>query len=553
MKKGFTLIELLAVIIILAIIALIVTPAVLGIISNSRKSASLRSGELYLNAVENEILNRNLMENFYPNVCEIQEDGNLLCDGENKLIIEASGRKPSKGTITLENGKVKSVTGMDMGDYEVETGENGSLIVKGESTGGSNPGGPGTGDSGGSGGDSGSSAESQKPSLSEELVPVKWDDDQNAWVITTEKDPDWYDYDKQEWANAVVLSDYGKLKHESDSLILPVTGSETVDVKAMFVWIPRYEYRIEGTYGIHTDGTYGTQKLPGEIKVNFIGTSKIEASEGYHIHPAFWWDVDSDGNREEGEELSGIWVGKFETSGSAGAPTILPNTKALVSQTVSEQFTTAQQLKVTGYDSHMAKNSEWGAVAYLSQSIYGKYGNTNYTGANKEVYINNSSGLYTGRSGGTPNVYSTSAGTCKYDVIDDRGSGTGQCGGGASTTGNITGVYDMSGGAWEYVMGNYNGSTGSSGFSNMPDLKYYDKYTSETPTQACSGGVCYGHALSETSGWYNDYAAFVSSSEPWFERGGINHDGASAGVFYFHVSSGGAIDNFSFRIVLVER
>ena len=36
---------------------------------------------------------------------------------------------------------------------------------------------------------------------------------------------------------------------------------------------------------------------------------------------------------------------------------------------------------------------------------------------------------------------------------------------GASTTGTIYGVYDMSGGAWEYVMGNYNDIAASSGFS----------------------------------------------------------------------------------------
>lgn len=39
-KKGFTLIELLAVIVILAVIALIATPIVLGIITKARKSAA---------------------------------------------------------------------------------------------------------------------------------------------------------------------------------------------------------------------------------------------------------------------------------------------------------------------------------------------------------------------------------------------------------------------------------------------------------------------------------------------------------------------------------
>lgn len=51
-NKGFTLIELLAVIVILAIIALIATPIILGIINDARKSARERSAELGYTAVE---------------------------------------------------------------------------------------------------------------------------------------------------------------------------------------------------------------------------------------------------------------------------------------------------------------------------------------------------------------------------------------------------------------------------------------------------------------------------------------------------------------------
>ena len=36
----------------------------------------------------------------------------------------------------------------------------------------------------------------------------------------------------------------------------------------------------------------------------------------YRTHPAFWWDENSDGVIDEGEQLPGIWVGKFETSHS---------------------------------------------------------------------------------------------------------------------------------------------------------------------------------------------------------------------------------------------
>ena len=52
MKKGFTLIELLAVIVILAIIALIATPIILGIINDARHSAKERSAELVVTGVE---------------------------------------------------------------------------------------------------------------------------------------------------------------------------------------------------------------------------------------------------------------------------------------------------------------------------------------------------------------------------------------------------------------------------------------------------------------------------------------------------------------------
>jgi len=51
-NKGFTLIELLAVIVILAIIALIATPIVLGIINDSKESANRISAQYMIDAVE---------------------------------------------------------------------------------------------------------------------------------------------------------------------------------------------------------------------------------------------------------------------------------------------------------------------------------------------------------------------------------------------------------------------------------------------------------------------------------------------------------------------
>ena len=61
-KNGFTLIELLAVIVILAIIALIATPIILGIINDAREESNERSVELYASAVRNGIAAYQLRE-----------------------------------------------------------------------------------------------------------------------------------------------------------------------------------------------------------------------------------------------------------------------------------------------------------------------------------------------------------------------------------------------------------------------------------------------------------------------------------------------------------
>ena len=293
-----------------------------------------------------------------------------------------------------------------------------------------------------------------------------------------------------------------------------------------------------------------------------------DAVNTYYTHPAFTF-----GNTE----VNGIWVGKFETGGTATAPLIKPNISSLRSQTVSAEFTTAQRFGTSTYgmtsnvDAHMMKNSEWGAVAYLSRSRYG---------ANREIYINNSSGYYTGRSGGNVGgstaintVYTSQTSTSQYnnygfytwdgyllEYNTNTKSSTHDISKVASTTGNITGVYDMSGGAWEYVMGYYSpagstwGATSSgdyAGFSSQPNSKYYDDYTTTNLLTACNGGICYGHGLSEVSNWYGDGFEFVDAGGPWFLRGGGCSNGSSAVAFDFGNNSGNAGSNWAARSVLV--
>ena len=194
-------------------------------------------------------------------------------------------------------------------------------------------------------------------------------------------------------------------------------------------------------------------------------------------------------------------------------------------------------------DTHMMKNSEWGVVAYLSQSKYGKLGNTDFSNANKEVYQNKSNQYITGCSYGAPSNGNTDYG-CHY-TYDINIDGTG-----ASTTGTIYGVYDMSGGAWEYVMGNYNEIVSNSGFTSMPESKYYDKYTSSDIFTACNGKECLSHDLSETAGWYGDYQNNLNIEYPWIGRGDNYNYSTGAGVFYFDHGNGTGYDLAAYRLVM---
>ena len=125
-RKGFTLIELLAVIVVLAIIALIATPIVMNTIKKSKKGAAERSAEGYIRAVETTIETERLSGNIIEDgEYEITSDGNLCrdksasCSGDDKIIIDASGKKPSSGTVIIKGNEVQPGTILVMDDYTV--------------------------------------------------------------------------------------------------------------------------------------------------------------------------------------------------------------------------------------------------------------------------------------------------------------------------------------------------------------------------------------------------------------------------------------------------
>ena len=340
------------------------------------------------------------------------------------------------------------------------------------------------------------------PKLGSGMTPIKWNG--SSWVNTTGSDKDWYDYTSKKWANAKT----------SDG--------------SMWVWIPRYAYSITSGYHSSSAGNIEVEFMKGLTNETSTGRKSFNNASGqgkWNIHPAFNY----------GQTVSGIWVAKFEASNSGGKIKVEPGVQSWRSITVNDIYTNCLNYNKT-LNSHMMKNDEWGAVAYLSKSKYGK---------NAEVDINSDSSYYTG--GGSGNAYVTNVGQ--------------------STTGTVHGVYDMSGGAWEYVAAYVN--NGNSNLTNYGsslvngDAKtknVYSKGSSDSRDNNYSANSGkYGDAVYETSAngnsssssWYGDCSNFPNTSYPFFLRGGIYDNGTAAGVFCFNGSGGNSNSNDSFRPVLV--
>jgi len=110
-NKGFTLIELLAVIVILAIIALIATPTILGVIETARQGAAKSSALGYIDAVEKQIAID--MVTGTP-VVTIPANGEVTVASITGLNLK--GEAPKEGTVTVNNA-----TGViDSANLEVE-------------------------------------------------------------------------------------------------------------------------------------------------------------------------------------------------------------------------------------------------------------------------------------------------------------------------------------------------------------------------------------------------------------------------------------------------
>ena len=366
-----------------------------------------------------------------------------------------------------------------------------------------------------------------RPVLAEGMIPITYDG--SNWIKVDKYGTynNWYDYGNQKWANAVMVTSATRETYMNADVGTTIPEN---DILAYYVWIPRYKYKLfNATYASNTqaqvidvtfeNGTSTTGNVTCTYASNGAETCQNKANGNWYTHPAFTM-INASGNKTE---LKGIWVGKFETTGSTAAPRIKPGMKSLTNITVAKMYSAGQLFRTTNYlttnginqtDSHMLKNIEWGVIAYLKQSIYG-LGITDI-GVNRNGYT----------GGGTGTSYKTNIGQ--------------------STSGNITGVYDMSGGKNDYVMGNYNKKAGSSGLnvSGVP-AEHIDIYSG---TSVAASHL--GDATGETAGWYSDSASFVSSSNPWFYRGAFYDNLDIAGVFYFSGSTGEGNGDGAFRVVL---
>ena len=378
-----------------------------------------------------------------------------------------------------------------------------------------------------------------KPVLASNMIPVYYDEANSVWKKAdknnSQKDYRWYSYTstgeyKGMWANAVTVKDTNRQTYLNATLGTTISMD---DITTMWVWIPRFNAVIPSNYN------GGTQAKPNAIDVTFVKQNETAI------------DAFTFGDKQ----LSGFWYGKFEvghttlassttknnlgctneTCSNANGIIIKPNVNSLRYNNVSNFFYASRSMEQSGnsfgfvsseVDTHMSKNNEWGAVAYLTQSIYGRC--TSSTSCT-EVGINNKQGYITGYGAPAGSTYNVTNGTYNTTLGKD-----------ASTTKNIYGIYDMSGGAWDYVMGVNNKTISSSGFSSLPDTKYYNNYTGSSYT---------GHALTETAGWYSDIASFVNKSYPWFERGGYFISSTDAGVFSFGGSDGSSSGGSS-RLVI---
>ena len=304
------------------------------------------------------------------------------------------------------------------------------------------------------------------------LLPVSYkqiSDKEGYWYRVNEDNNHelWYSYENGIWANAVLLSEsnYNKYKNSSSE-----TEIEIGDILGFYVWIPRFKYNI-----INNSNYTNYERIANVIfeeENNSTGTveciDKISNSSDTHVYSEVCsdnsynriYDNLSTYTHPAFKEKNGFWVAKFLMG--EGEKT-LPNVNML-KKNINDANVISDK-----YNSHVLTNMEYGAVILLSNSSYGKTGNLIYqdkvSNTFTRIYANTYQYEVTGCSSEYNNysksfITSTSNKCIEYNDLTNESHISnsvnypiGYIGAGASSTGNIYGVYDLANISGELVAG----------------------------------------------------------------------------------------------------
>lgn len=396
------------------------------------------------------------------------------------------------------------------------------------------------------------------PELDDNMIPIYYED--NEWK-KADINSEWYSYEKLNWANAVYVKNDKLSSYKSASA---GTSINEDDVLGYFVWVPRYEYKL-----FNVDNGRTSEQI---IEVNFVSNSTtkktVEKNGKYYTHPAFTAEYS-----DKTYELNGFWIAKFEPSlNKDKVINILPGKHTLVNINFADMWSYAKSITKSynaSIESRMLTNMEWGAIAYLAQSKYGKINNNEYKGTDKQIFLNTVMG---DKDGKNPSNDRVTTGCSSGSTASDE---TPNCpynydvpyyGTGASSTGTIYGIYDLAGGSWDCVMGiisTYPVKSGIGGYKgSVPSNKrYYTLYKVDSNMYNRTRGKLgdatrevlsntYKYPNGESKGWYDDYAYFANANYPWIKRGGSYNDKTSSGIFSYGITLGTARGDKSFRVVL---
>lgn len=236
-----------------------------------------------------------------------------------------------------------------------------------------------------------------KPELLEGMIPVKHNGEN--WVITNKEDPEWYNYSKNNmrWANVMLRDGAKYLGYDGVTLVSITDSTELKDIigrevtstntGSMYVWIPRFSYKI------------------GESTIDIKYSSGLfdDTTDGYLVHPAFNYanymgKTASDKNNykngiTDSDKLEGLWIAKYPAKGTINSPKYYAGGTEITTETIGNAFLASKKNSPIDGNSHMMKNTEWGAISYFTTAI-GSIGNNSTTGNIYGIYDMDSGAEY---------------------------------------------------------------------------------------------------------------------------------------------------------------